>query len=66
MIRKEKEKSCAACDSDNRRTERTPHKCFRCGNEDNLIAKFPKAPKDIEKWQKQVSFIKIFNFALQK
>ena len=44
-IRKEKEKSCADGDSDNRRTERTPLKCFRYGFEDHLIAKFPNPPK---------------------
>ena len=45
-IRKEKEKSCAVDSSDNRQTERTPQKCFRCGSEYHLIAKFPKPPKD--------------------
>ena len=44
-IRKEKEKSCADDDSDNRCTERTPRKCFRCRSEDNIIAKCPKTPK---------------------
>ena len=34
--------------------ERTPRKCFRCGSEDNLIAKFPNPPKENEKRQKQV------------
>ena len=29
---------------------------FRCGSEDYLIAKFPKPPKDNEKWRKQVGF----------
>ena len=29
-IREEKEKSCAASDSDNRQMESTPQKCFRC------------------------------------
>ena len=41
---------------DQRRTERTPRKCFRCGSEDHLIAKFPKPPKDNDKWRKQVRF----------
>ena len=42
--------------SDNRRTERTPRKRFRCGYQDNLIEKCPKPPKDNEKRKKQVSF----------
>ena len=53
-IRQVKEKSCAAGYSDNRQTERTPRKRFRCGSEDDLIAKFPKPPKENEKRQKQV------------
>ena len=51
-IRQEKEKSRAAGDSDNIQTEATPQKCFRCGSEDHLIAKFPKPPKENEKRQK--------------
>ena len=47
---KEEKKARADGDSDKRRTERTPCKCFRCGSEDNLIAKYPKPPKDNEKW----------------
>ena len=31
-----------------------PQKCFKCGSEDHLIAKFPKPPKDNEKRKKQV------------
>ena len=31
------------------RTERTPHKIFRCGYVDNLISKCPKPPKDNKK-----------------
>ena len=42
--------------SDNRKTERTPRKCFRCGSEDHLIAKCPKPPKENEKRKKQVRF----------
>ena len=42
----------------NRRTERTPRKCFRCGSEDHIIAKFPKPSKDNEKRRKQVPLIK--------
>ena len=41
---------------DNRQTERTPRKYFRCGSEDHLIAKFPKPPKDNETWKKQLHF----------
>ena len=48
---------------DNRRTELTPHKCFRCGSEDHLIAKFPKPPKENDKWQNQVRFNKKGNRA---
>ena len=55
-IRKEKKTFCAVDVSDNRRTERTPQKCFRCGSEDHMIAKCPKPPKDIEELQKQVPF----------
>ena len=28
-----------------RQTERTPWRCFRCGSEDHMIAKYPKPPK---------------------
>ena len=55
-IRQEKEISRIASDSDNRQTERTPRKCFRCGCEDHLIAKFPKTKKENEKRRKQVCF----------
>ena len=34
--------------------ELTPQKCFRCGSEDHLIAKYPTPPNDIEKRRKQV------------
>ena len=44
--------------SENKRTERTPWKCFRCGSEDHLIAKCPNPPKYNEKQQKQVHFNK--------
>ena len=43
-IRQEKEKSRAAGDSDNRRTERTPRTFFICGSQDHLIPKFLKPP----------------------
>ena len=39
---------------ENRRTEHTPRKCFRCGSEYHLIAKCPKPPKDNEKQRNQV------------
>ena len=55
-IRKEKEKAPADCDSGNIHTELTPCKCFKCISEDHLIAKFPKPPKENDKWKKQVCF----------
>ena len=51
-----KGKSCAIDASNNRGTERTPRKCFRCGSEYHIIAKFPKPPKDNKKRQNQVCF----------
>ena len=42
FLRKEKEKARAVDVSYNRQMERTPRKCFRCGSEDHMIAKFPK------------------------
>ena len=48
-IRKEKGKSRAVDVLSNRKMERTPRKCFRCGSEDHIIAKCPKPPKDNEK-----------------
>ena len=53
-----KRKSRAAGVLDNRRTEGTPWKCFRCGSEYDLIAKFPKPPKENEKWRTQVGLAK--------
>ena len=55
-IRKEKEQDCAASHLDDRSTEQTPQKCFRCGSEDHLITKCPKPPKDNEKRINQVRF----------
>ena len=55
-IRKEKEKARAVDVSSNRQMERTPWKCFRCGSEDHMIAKFPKPPKYNEKRRGQVHF----------
>ena len=43
-------------DLDKQGTERTPQKCFRCGSEDNIIAKCTKPPKDNKKRQNQVRF----------
>ena len=40
--------------SDNRQTEQTSRKCFRCGSEDRLIEKCPNPPKYNEKQRKQV------------
>ena len=57
-----KKKSCAAGNLDNRRTERTPWKCFRYGSQDHLIANFLK-PLKYEKLQKQVPFNKNVNHA---
>ena len=56
MIRQERGKYRTAGASDNRQTERTPRKYFRCGSEDHLIAKFPKPPKENEKQRNQVYF----------
>ena len=55
-IRQEKEKDCAAGASENRETERTSRKCFRCGSEDHLIVKCPKPPKGNEKRRNQLCF----------
>ena len=51
-IRKDKEKFRTSGDQDKQRTERTPHKCFRCGYEYYLISKCPKPSKDNEKGKK--------------
>ena len=51
---------------DNRQTERTPLKCFRCGSKDHLIAKDPKPPKENEKNKNQVRFSERGNRASQK
>ena len=55
-IRNEKEKDRAVDVSSNRNLERPPWKCYRCGSEDHMIAKCPKAPKDNKKLRKQVRF----------
>ena len=41
----------------------TPRKCFTCGSQDHLIAKYPKPPKENEKRQKQVCFNENLNRA---
>ena len=48
-IRNENEKAQAFDVSSNRKMERTPRKCFRCGSEDHMIAKCPKPLCIIEK-----------------
>ena len=65
-LKRIREKSRAAGDSDKQRTERTPCKFFRCGSIDNLIAKFLKPPKDNKKRQKKVCFIEMGNCGLKK
>ena len=55
-IIQEKEKARADGHSDNRQTERTPHKYFRCESQDYLIAKYLNPPKENEKWRNQVVF----------
>ena len=62
-IRKEKEEARVAGYLDNRHTEHMPRKCFICGSEYHLIAKFPKPPKENEKRQNQVHFSEIGNRA---
>ena len=42
-------KARASGDLDNRRTKRTPRKCFRCGSEDHLISKYLNPQKDNKK-----------------
>ena len=51
-IRKEKEKARSAGTSSNKNSVRPARKCFRCGSEDHIIAKYPKPPKDSEKIRK--------------
>ena len=43
--------------------ERTPQKCFRCGSENYVIAKFLKPPKENDKQRKQVRFNEEVNIA---
>ena len=65
-IRKEKEKVCASIYLDNKCLERTPCKFFRCGYEDNMIAKVSKPPKDNKKQRKQIYCSEIGKHASQK
>ena len=46
---KVKEKARTVEISSHRHTERPPRKCFRCGSEDQMIAKCPKPSEDNEK-----------------
>ena len=55
-IRKEKEKARAVDVTSNRQMELTIQKCFICGSEYHMIAKFSKLPKDNEKRRKQLLF----------
>ena len=41
-IRQKKSKVSVTGDSNNRQTEHTPCKFFRCGSKDHLISKFPR------------------------
>ena len=65
-ISQEKEKAREAGNSENRRTERTPRKCFRCGSEDHLTTKCPNLPKENKKRRKQESLNKKSNCACDK
>ena len=55
-FKREKEKARTVDISSNRHMERPPRKCFRCGFEDDMIAKCPKPPKDNDKRRRQVRF----------
>ena len=46
-----------AGDLEKQRAERTPRKFFISGSEDNLVAKYPKPPKDNKKRQNKVRLI---------
>ena len=65
-IGNKKEKAREAGDLDNRCTERTPRKCFRCGSEYDLIEELPKPPKENKKRRNQVCFTEKVNHDLQK
>ena len=51
---KKREKIRVAGDLENRWTERTPQKCFRCGSQDHPISKSPKPPKEKDKQRNEV------------
>ena len=55
-IRQEKEKARAVGISSNRNSDRPSRKCYRCGSEDHMIAKYPKPPKYSDKRHKLVRF----------
>ena len=54
MIRQKRGKARTDGHLDNRQTELTTWKLFRCGSEDHMNAKFPQPPRYIEERQKQV------------
>ena len=62
----DEEKTRAAGDLEKLRAELTPHKCFRCGCIDHIVAKCPKPPRENEKLQKKVRFNERGNRAPQK
>ena len=53
-IRKEKDKARSAGTLSNKNSDRPTWKCFRCGSENHMIAKYPnpRPPKDSEKRRK--------------
>ena len=55
-----------AGDLENKRTEHTPCKCFKCVSIDNLISKCPKSTKDNEKHKKQAHLSERGFHVLQK
>ena len=57
-IRQVKEKSCAAGYSDNRQTEHTPRKRFRCGSEDDLIENLQNHQKKIRNGESKYILMK--------
>ena len=64
-IRQEKEKAHAVGISSNINSERPPRKCYRCGSEDHMIAKYTKPSKDSEKQRKSVCFNEKGNHACE-
>ena len=49
--------------SSNINPEHPSRKCYRCGSEDHMIAKYSKPPKDSKKRRKSVRFNENFNRA---